>query len=469
MEQARYSWLCCEILANNPYTNASSINLSIWQRLLPQLCHQNPAVHTAAAAFGSAYEWSNLASGSDAISRSVVSQYASAITSVQAEINNMPNGPVPLLLACVLLASTELLQRRQYHALTHLEGAFQILSLHEQSVTLRESSDTRSAMISSDGNNMGRSFFGNELIFLFQSLDVQLASYRFTCPPYFVYARDIHLRSQLDEFLTEQEALLRLIPILNTCYRFIASARQPRSREKTPAPWNISIEQGRHLASLNNWLRILEIEVLGIHKVAEEDARDERRCLARILRTQCMSTIINLCTVTCSQETAYDDHAPRFEQIIADTEQVLDQTHTFTPSLSQFSLGVGIAEPLFLTACKYRNSQFRRRAITLLCRLGREGPWDGKLLVAVAKRVVELEEQGLVDRLLVVPEAIKEERRIHSCTMTEMQSGGLVSVDFVRCRDGAGNADERPQGMDEDEERETWREILPYGPQKAQI
>jgi hypothetical protein len=56
--------------------------------------------------------------------------------------------------------------------------------------------------------------------------------------------------------------------------------------------------------------------------------------------------------------------------------------------------GPGILQTLFFTAIKYRHSAHRRRAVELLGRTGLEGPWDVKLLVAVASRAIEIEEEA---------------------------------------------------------------------------
>jgi hypothetical protein len=50
---------------------------------------------------------------------------------------------------------------------------------------------------------------------------------------------------------------------------------------------------------------------------------------------------------------------------------------------------------LCLTAWKSRGGVLRRRAIGLLDRAGVEGVWNGRVIAAVGRRVVELEEQGM--------------------------------------------------------------------------
>jgi hypothetical protein len=67
-------------------------------------------------------------------------------------------------------------------------------------------------------------------------------------------------------------------------------------------------------------------------------------------------------------------------------------------------------EPLFLAAIKYRRSARRRQAVEPLRRTGLEGPWDGKLLAAVATRIIEIEEENVDLQALeeAFPEHISE-------------------------------------------------------------
>lgn len=83
---------------------------------------------------------------------------------------------------------------------------------------------------------------------------------------------------------------------------------------------------------------------------------------------------------------------------------------------------------------------WRRQAVHLLGRIGREGPWHGKLLAAVAAKAVEIEgglnSHGLIE---VLPEHIRKRDRLHGCGM-EAEDTGLrpedtLMVMFSQCLD----------------------------------
>jgi hypothetical protein len=106
----------------------SSFSRGVWEYLLPQLSHAIPTVNAAAAAFGAFYEMRSMPNTTDRLKSIATKQYDIALLTLQHDISSQPHGSVPILLACVMLASAELMQRHQFNALKHLQGAFKILS-----------------------------------------------------------------------------------------------------------------------------------------------------------------------------------------------------------------------------------------------------------------------------------------------------------------------------------------------------
>lgn len=97
-------------------------------------------------------------------------------------------------------------------------------------------------------------------------------------------------------------------------------------------------------------------------------------------------------------EMSYDIHASAFRQILLDAEAVLS-TRSAKEDLPdrplghlRFSIGPGIIQPLYVVAEKYRESSWRRRAISCLSGAGLEGPWNGPREAAAALRLAQHEE-----------------------------------------------------------------------------
>ncbi|RSM07216.1 hypothetical protein CEP52_005315 [Fusarium oligoseptatum] len=120
-----------------------------------------------------------------------------------------------------------------------------------------------------------------------------------------------------------------------------------------------------------------------------------------VLRAQCLAAFINVANILEPREMAFDDYAPEFQEIITSVEilslnaadgggpplNIPDALPLFTPEM-------GIIHPLYFTALKYRDPFWRRRAVALLRRSGREGPWVGEIEAALASAIAsEMENQ----------------------------------------------------------------------------
>lgn len=118
--QAGFARLGCQVLKHDGYEHFGFGN-SIWERLLPQLSHTHPTVNAAAAALGTVYK-SRLLASQEIDSRETLpaAQYDTALRCLQRDISRQPDGPVPLLLACTLLACADIFQNQQNNALMHM-------------------------------------------------------------------------------------------------------------------------------------------------------------------------------------------------------------------------------------------------------------------------------------------------------------------------------------------------------------
>lgn len=437
LEQERLARLGCSILAHDTYRDLGS-GTSIWNRLLPQLSSAIPSVKAAAAALGAIYESTLLIGASSSISkRRAAGLYGNAIYHVQQDVSSQPHGPVPLLLSCALLSFVELLRRRQFNALIHLQGGLKILRCRDQSLTqarphLSEGTTTSDA---TDATSTGTE---DNLSLMFMTLDIQKASYVLGQPPELSFSSQEHLEPVSSNIPDINTAELRLIRIIHSCYQFTAQASHFKYLLLAAVPSDIVFEQGRQIAKLSLWLGTLNQAVLSRHQLSADAYHH-----ALVLRSQCLSTLVYLSTILSPNECSYDVHAPRFQQIIQDAATVLAQHSVHLSLLGQFRPCPGIVQPLFFTAIKYRHSHWRRQAIEMLRRSGREGPFDGKLLAAIASRVVEIEEHGCGKGTMpdgILPKHVEETQRVHGCGAdAEARDNDepllSVPVTFSRCRD----------------------------------
>lgn len=384
---------------------------SIFNGLLPQLSHAIPSVNAAAAALGAIYKLQSTASSaSKADERNAVAanQYSLAIKAMQQDLQIQRFGTVPLLMICMLLTCSELLLRRRSYALMHIQAGFKLLEERRAMISLATSSkDDQSTFVSGAPPSDE-----DELVLLFRTFDIHSSTYAdrrmpTMPPPPRLWEEPRVLSNSVDPHTIG----LDLISALHSCLYFTSIAGKYKYIHPSQIPAEILIEQGRHLGILNAWLTKLDRYVLHRSVLKSRAANSQARSHLLMLRNMCLSTIIFASTILSPYETAWDDYSWHFEEIVSGAEEILaarpqsasseaynypgmspsdsdnDFTFTFTPL-------PGVIQPLCLTAFKYRHSTYRRRAAQLMRTAGREGPWIGELVAAVAERVIEVEELG---------------------------------------------------------------------------
>ena len=122
-----------------------------------------------------------------------------------------------------------------------------------------------------------------------------------------------------------------------------------------------------------------------------------------------------------TNETSFDNYGRDFENVISLAESTFEKELELLTGeeYANFSVQMQVIS-LYYTTIKCRNPSIRRRSLSLLQQSSRtEGFWDSKMVIKVAGRVVEIEEEGLEDQMdltgLVVP---SEWSRVHDVTVT---------------------------------------------------
>jgi len=350
--------------------------------------------------------------------RLVATQYGAAIREVQLELLNRPYGPVPILVACVLLACVDVLLRRPLIALMHFRGAIRLLE-ERNSMSTRAS---RSNPMDSPGCVRNRLISktdalpleegDDDITVFFRTLDVQTVLYADGLEPQMQIAlvKTPQDPTSTPSSTTVYRAGRELIALMQACHGFTSFASQYKYSPRIFVPAELFVEQGRQIAALKLWLRRLTYIILPSVKLSSADSSSTTTASSEythglMLRNLCLSNIIYASTILNPYETDWDVYADDFQEIVVGAESIVDNRHrrgcgtpssktlafTFTPS-------PGIIEPLYLTALKYREPRWRRRALELLWQSGKEGPWDGKLMAAAAQRAIKIEESEMLVR-----------------------------------------------------------------------
>ena len=428
----------------------------VWMELLPRLRYSNPLVATCLAAVGAATEESSSvltpATGSSLSTRK---HYGAAIRAVKDEITCTDKASESFLIACTLLACTELILGEESNALVHLQSA---MALFPQKAP-RHSDDSRPGSFATDCQPRQDEFANQDLYDFFLQLDTLTASYALGLPP---------RMSPLDWSAAGCDSLkMQSMQAIHNSYHAAIAFTHVKYSPPSEFPHELLFEQGRHVGVLQTCIGRLSRKIKAIAservipvETATSSVLSQKECL--IIRSNCLSAMVYLLSLTRPYERDYDDMATIFDQIINDARSVLACRQVESGHDSSFvSPSIGILQPLFFTAIKYRHNTQRQQATALLRRGGREGPFHGAALATIAARASEIE----ADRLDATawPDAPPEVARLHGAGMSPLPVGKrtvrAVEATFSRCVDVEAML-KSTNGYEDPRHWETWTETL---------
>ena len=487
-EEFRLSRTTCTIFANDPQREANDLHPLLWSSYLPQCINAIPLVSAAAAAFAASFEATVLKTSSDPVQTLAVKTYHNAIRLLRQDLQDMPYGNGPLVLACLLLGSADVLHRNFLGATAHLQGAHRLLL---PATTLPDSS-TKASEINHNGGLRKRDVSAGapskDVLRLFLDLDLQVAQYSEGRPPDLPCAIPDPAAYQVPDFTNIEEACFNFLELTHSCYHFTVAAAKKKYKAFNFSTNKMALDQCRYLAHLHTFLQILERNFLSHSAALDNKLSQIERRKALILKARCLSTIIHVTEILNPYETRYDKHGPLLISILTCAREVLSTHRVKSDTISSnyddrglphFSVTPGIIQPLFLVACKYRHSRFRREALSLLRSAGIESPWNGRFEARVAQRLMEIEEyfvranNQIINPLSpmeepydILPGDIVEKYRICDCTLIDRRTGldgktTDITLSVARCvdLDSIVSGEKRP---DDPSCWITWQEQLPF-------
>ncbi|KAI1044235.1 hypothetical protein LB505_008639 [Fusarium chuoi] len=407
--------LGCKVLVQSPRRARNNVEQTFWSRTVPQLAQSIPSVRAAIEAFGTSYSEYVLRGTSPRPGFETTKRYSQALRMVQQDLVTLPNGPIPCAVACLFLGFVEALQQRLNKALVHLQGTFSLMmSLTDKQLLAEVDTDS--------------------LVLLLKKLDLHVATYAVSHPPNLPMKPFV-----MGEILQSYPPDGSLFKILHSTYHFTAKAFRYKYTSRRTIPPELLIEQGRQLANLKQWL--------SLNEVSPTSDTEQHESLI-VLRSQCLAALINAATILEPRETAYDCYSPEFEEIITSIGALLlskglrgvprRETSDWLPS---FVPEMGIIHPLYFTAKKYRSPFWRRKALSLILKSGKEGPWcaetEGFLIAAIINA-----EEGAFDKeslhsghtLDQSPACIPEENRFSHVWASDPEGENGECTQYTRKR-----------------------------------
>ncbi|KAF4948193.1 hypothetical protein FGADI_9821 [Fusarium gaditjirri] len=451
----RYVYLTCAVVGQGPRRAKSDAEISFWSYSVPQMIHSIPAVQAAAAAFGASYDEHMLRSREGL---ATTRHYHQALRLLRNELSDLRNGPLPCIVACLLMGFMETLQQRSDRGYMHLQGALAVMAA-------RGNSGTKSLI--DDG----------ALAAVFEKLNLHSVTY--------ATSLDIPLTDESNKLsMASMSPDRALYSIIHASYRFISSALPYKYAHPAQIPSNLLIEQGRCCGNLQQWLSFNQLDP----RNRISDPENEQLL---VLRMQCYTALIYVSNALQPLETGYDNYALEFQEIIASAKTVLDirSSDRSSNSLPLFTPEMGIIQPLFFATLKYRSSLWRKQGLNLLRRSGREGPWSGAIEAQILEVVIAAEANSLDKFSNNIDESqpripsvdVPEHQRVHLCLIQDyldrryesitLDKGAgsparFAKVQLCKCRDLDGMLSDETRGPRKDfwaDERywDTWHKNVP--------
>ncbi|PYH92252.1 hypothetical protein BO71DRAFT_400668 [Aspergillus ellipticus CBS 707.79] len=375
-----------------------------WNQFLPQLSHRNPAVRHAVAAVGALHQCQlqgRLISPSTPRSTEnhefILQQYNKAIRQFLQQMGNPADMKIDMMLIqCVLFICLEMLNGNTKQAMDHVQGGLQILSrqLQDQQIAAQRSFD-RDLFQFFYRQNIQLSYFGRRLM---PFMDTASKDFPVLPPNENVFFDNIdQARDCLTSLTTRGLSFIRAVQE--------RTWRVPRGQVSEQQ----LDQQSALLAELKAWFSAFEA-------MQKKSARtigilDPRAPLSLLCQYYAAVTWLRSCTFL--DERNFDRFYPNFEKIVSAGERVVQASAQDEPNLSteHFFLDADVLPVLYWAIMHCRHPILRRRALTALENYpAREGLWERRTHVAVARRYIELEETAVAH--LPVEQRLVAERNL---------------------------------------------------------
>ncbi|RDW91639.1 hypothetical protein BP5796_02804 [Coleophoma crateriformis] len=413
-----------------------------WTTIVPQIGCSEASVRHAMIALGSFHESFSLEEMgmTDSGLQFALRQYNKAIRDLTFSKKLREENVAAVLTTCILFICLDLLRGNLKQAVDHITGGIRILNAHQMS-------------ISNYLNPKVPTSFEMDFIGIFSRLIVQGNLCGYPLPP--LQLASTNTVSDLDimqgPFITIDDArkslgdiMMFAMPYIQTCMslKFLPDKECLESSKAT---------RERILNQLEVWRKRMDLFIVEKYP----DGKHEDMGIYTLFSGYQNSAIWTK-IVIYEEECAWDGEIECFREMVSLARSVTDNSSNKTRKGPYSLVGLprrspkrplwrdaitfemGILPHLYFTAVRCRDSKLRREAIKLLglARPRREGFWDARILIKVAKRVVEIEEDGLSGEGLPV-----EEKRVHDTYILDecQNSSRMQKIVIITKREGEWN------------------------------
>ncbi|CZR64709.1 uncharacterized protein PAC_14608 [Phialocephala subalpina] len=360
----------------------------IWDRLILQTCHFEPAIRHAIIALGSIHErfvtHNGLINKRDCLDDFALQQYSLAIQSLMSPVsrNKRPSADV-CLAACSLFACFESMQGSYGPAIAHVRSGSKIL--------IEMKYDDEKRKYSHDSLDVANNPYipTPAIEDLFLRLDFSV-SQMVGGHHWALYERISKSRLGFPmpaTFSTLAQARDHFIFNWNRCSHSLDERGMSHTRPDFNDLFSVWQES---LSIIDSWSASFEsfLSVNG-EKLSENEKKGAG--MLQILRDVGFISL-RIERSRFDDQTVWDEFCPMYEKIVNLAAEILESN----AGVPQFTLDMGIIGPLYEVTARCRDPFIRRKAISLLKGAqSQEGVWNSFLTATVAERVVQIEEAGL--------------------------------------------------------------------------
>ncbi|KAI5370229.1 Putative zn(2)-C6 fungal-type DNA-binding domain, fungal transcription factor [Septoria linicola] len=378
---------------------------AVWDRLVLQLSHQEPAVRHAINALGALHEERSLrrTAGAEGIDVSLVKtgfpilQYSKALNEMQ-ELLKSGKAPLDVILLCSLLCiHFEALRESFVPALMHVENAIQLL----QSNTTFDARKVNPSLVRA-----------------VMRMDLQGTLYlgsRVPGMPFFTAATDSILPSSFHDLTHARD-------LVNTwTSRLFHFMRTTGDHHRFRFPGDFTIDALAQAQELEQTFVKLDSLLWDfMHKPTAKLSIREQHGLG-MLRTRTKMNRILAASSLYSEASYFDQFIDEFENILGICMYIMGSDNA-DRRLFSVSLDEGLIQPLFFVATHCRDGKIRHQALDHLRKLPvRDGIWHVETTSRTAEMCVRFEE-ALCDKQpgAALCSDIPEWRRVHSASFDAM-------------------------------------------------
>ncbi|RAK72285.1 Zn(II)2Cys6 transcription factor [Aspergillus fijiensis CBS 313.89] len=355
---------------------------ALWQQLILQMGHEEPAVYHAIVAL-SAFHQDSERQGmplskedlGNTWHRFALEQSMRSFSLLHTRrASHDPRLREVTLLCCLVFVLLEWLRGQYDKAFGHLRSGIQMLK--EFGVKMTDESRVRGPPVE------------RALVAAFAHLDIQSAQFGETSS--LVGGSPILeiTTSQADRtpaFRNISDAREALDHILERVFKFTNSTEALSHEQLAMQYESLYQEQSRRCAEVSEFARTFDhFRATRYYKLS---AKEQRGADVIHLHQTAASLHLEICLLE-SNDPLLNTYTPRFERLLACVGEVTDKF----PERPSVCMDMGIIPPLFLVATGCRDYRVRERAIEALRAWPhREGPWDSNLGARIATEIMKIE------------------------------------------------------------------------------